>query len=224
MNNLLQRIDSEIERSSLLKHRFYLLWSGGKLDLGQLKGYALEYFQLVKAVPLLVRNVMSCCTNDTNLKYVLSENYREESEHIDLWKKFAISMGINKDELVDYVSADATNNIVDFLLASTKRSVGQGAAVMYAYEKQLPEISRSKVNGLKEFYNLGNIQEATEYFLVHEIVDLRHAAVWKSIIESASHNPSESESLYQAAVESLWAQNRLLDSVCERYLSPLVGS
>jgi pyrroloquinoline-quinone synthase len=224
MNNLLQQIDSEIERSSLLKHRFYLLWSEGKLDLGQLKGYALEYFQLVKAVPLLVRNVMSCCTNDTNLKYVLSENYREESEHVDLWTKFAISMGINKDEIVDYVSADATNNVVNFLLALTKRSVGQGAAVMYAYEKQLPEISRSKVNGLKDFYNLGNIQEATEYFLVHEEVDLRHAAVWKSVIESASHNPSESETLYQAAVDSLWAQNRLLDSVCERYLPPLVGS
>jgi len=122
------------------------------------------------------------------------------------------------------VSADATNNIVNFLLALTKRSVGQGAAVMYAYERQLPEISRSKINGLKEFYNLGNIQEATEYFLVHEEVDLRHAAVWKSVIESASHNPSVSESLYQAAVDSLWAQNRLLDSVCERYLSPLVGS
>ena len=224
MNNLLQRIDSEIERSSLLKHRFYLLWSEGKLDLGQLKGYALEYFQLVKAVPLLVRNVMSCCTNDTNLKYVLNENYSEESEHIDLWMKFAISMGINKVELVDYVSSDATNNIVNFLLALTKRSVAQGAAVMYAYEKQLPEISRSKINGLKQFYNLDNSQGGTEYFLVHEEVDLRHAAVWKNIIESGSHNPSESESLYQAAVDSLWAQNRLLDSVCERYLSPLVGS
>jgi pyrroloquinoline-quinone synthase len=224
MNNLLQRIDSEIERSSLLKHRFYLLWSEGKLDLSQLKGYALEYFQLVKAVPLLVRNVISCCTDDTNLKYVLSLNHREESEHIDLWIKFAHSMGINKDELVDYVSADATNNIVNFLLALTKRSVGQGAAVMYAYEKQLPEISRSKVNGLKEFYNLGNIQEATEYFLVHEEVDLRHAEVWKSVIESVSQNPSESESLYQAAVDSLWAQNRLLDSVCNRYLSPSIGS
>jgi pyrroloquinoline-quinone synthase len=221
MYNLLQRIDSEIERSSLLKHKFYRLWSEGKLDVDQLRGYSLEYFQLVKAVPLLVRNVMSCCTNDSNLRHVLNENYREESEHINLWIKFVASMGTNSNELFDYVSSDTTNDIVRFLFTLTKRSVGQGAAAMYAYEKQLPEISRSKINGLKEFYNLGNSQEGTEYFLVHEEVDVRHAAVWRHIIEGISHGPSET--LYQAAIDSLWAQNRLLDSVCERYLSPSIG-
>ena len=221
MYNLLQSIDSEIERSSLLKHRFYRLWSEGKLDVDQLRGYALEYFQLVKAVPQLVGNVMSSYTNDSNLKYVLNENYREESEHINLWIKFVVSMGINSNELFDYVSSDTTNDIVRFLLALTKRSVGQGAAAMYAYEKQLPEISRSKIKGLKEFYNLGNSQEGTEYFSVHEEVDVRHAAAWRRII-GVSHDPSEA--LYQAAIDSLWAQNRLLDSVCERYLPPLVGS
>jgi pyrroloquinoline-quinone synthase len=222
MYNLLHRIDSEIERSSLLKHRFYRLWSEGKLDVVQLRGYALEYFQLVKAVPHLVRNVMSCCTNDSNLKFVLNENYREESEHINLWIKFVASMGINSNELFDYVSSVTTNDIVRFLLALTKRSVGQGAAAMYAYEKQLPEISQSKINGLKEFYNLGNIQEGTEYFSVHEEVDVRHAEVWRRIIEGVSDDPFKT--LYQAAKDSLWAQNRLLDSVCERYLSPSIRS
>jgi pyrroloquinoline-quinone synthase len=222
MYNLLQSIDSEIERSSLLKHRFYQLWSEGKLDVDQLRGYALEYFQLVKAVPQLVWNVMSCCTDDSNLKYVLNENYREESEHINLWIKFVVSMGINSNELFDYVSSDTTNDIVRFLLALTKRSVGHGAAAMYAYEKQLPEISRSKIKGLKEFYNLGNSQEGIEYFSVHEEVDVRHAAVWRRIVEGVSHDPSEA--YYQSAIDSLWAQNRLLDSVCERYLPPLVGS
>jgi pyrroloquinoline-quinone synthase len=222
MYYLLQRIDLEIERRNLLKHKFYRLWSEGRLNVDQLKGYAMEYFQLVKAVPLLVRNVMSSCTNDTNLKYALSENYREESEHIDLWVKFAVSMGIKSDELVDYVPSDTTNKVVRFFIGLTKKSFGQGAAAMYAYEKQLPEISRSKINGLTQFYSLGNSREGIEYFTVHEVADVRHAAVWKSIIESVSHDPSES--LYQAATDSLWAQNKLLDSVCERYLSPIVGS
>lgn len=222
MYYLLQRIDLEIERRNLLKHKFYRLWSEGSLNVDQLKGYAMEYFQLVKAVPLLVRNVMSSCTNDTNLKYALDENYREESEHIDLWVKFAVSMGIRSDELVNYVPSDTTNKVVRFLIALTKKSFGQGAAAMYAYEKQLPEISRSKINGLTQFYSLGNSREGIEYFTVHEEADVRHAAVWKGIIESVSHDPSES--LYQAATDSLWAQNKLLDSVCERYLSPIVGS
>ena len=222
MYYLLQRIDLEIERHSLLKHRFYRLWSEGRLNVDQLKGYAMEYFQLVKAVPLLVQNVMSSCTNETKLKYALDDNYREETEHIDLWVKFAVSMGIKSDELVDYVPSDTTNKVVRFLIALTKKSFEQGAAAMYAYEKQLPEISRSKINGLAQFYSLGNSREGIEYFTVHEEADVRHAAVWKSIIESVSHYPSES--LYKAATDSLWAQNKLLDSVCERYLSPMVGS
>jgi pyrroloquinoline-quinone synthase len=220
MYNLLQRIDLEIERSSLLKHKFYRLWSEGKLDKKQLKGYSLEYFQMVRAVPLLVENIMSCCTEDTSLKPALRENYKEELEHIDLWAKFTGSLGIKSNELVDYISSDATNDAIKFLIGVTKKSLGQGAAAMYSYEKQLPEISRSKIDGLVNFYDMGNnSKEGIEYFTVHEKVDVRHAALWKSIVENVSHDPPES--LLQAAIDSLRAQNRLLDSVCERYITPV---
>jgi pyrroloquinoline-quinone synthase len=219
MYNLLQRIDLEIERRNLLKHRFYRLWSEGKLDVEQLKGYSLEYFQLVKTVPILVKNVMSCCTKDTNLLSALGENYREESEHIALWAKFATSLGIKSNELVDYISSDATKDVVRLLIELTKKSLGQGAAAMYAYEKQLPEISRSKIDGLLHFYGIGNSRDGTEYFMVHEKVDVRHAALWKYVIENVSLEPSES--LFRAAADSLQAQNRLLDSVCERYITPV---
>jgi pyrroloquinoline-quinone synthase len=219
MDNLVQRIDLEIERRSLLKHKFYRLWSEGKLDLVDLKGYSSEYFQLVKAVPLMVDNVLSFCSKDMHLRSAIQENSREETEHIELWAKFAAGLGINSDQLVDYVSSEATNNAVSLLIELTKLSLGKGAAAMYAYEKQLPEISRSKIDGLKKFYGIANNTEATEYFDVHEKVDIKHAAVWKSILDKASENSSES--LLQAATESLRAQNRLLDSVYERYIEPV---
>ena len=101
----------------------------------------------------------------------------------------------------------------------TKLSLGQGAAAMYAYEKQLPAISRSKIDGLKNLYGIINNAGATEYFEVHEKVDIKHAAVWKSILDKASD--TKPESLVQAATESLRAQNRLLDSVYERYIEPV---
>ena len=217
----MQRIDLEIERRSLLKHKFYRLWSEGKLDLNHLKGYSSEYFQLVKAVPLMVNNVLSYCNKDTPLISVLQENRREETEHIELWAKFAAGLGIKSDQLVDYVSSEATNNAVSVLIELTKLSLGKGAAAMYAYEKQLPEISRSKIDGLKNFYGIANNTEATEYFDVHEKVDIKHAAVWKSILDKASDNSSES--LLQAATESLRAQNRLLDSVYARYIEPVTS-
>ena len=57
MNSLLTDIDNEVERRSLLKHKFYQMWSNGELSLDQLKGYSKEYFQLVKIVPKLVHNI-----------------------------------------------------------------------------------------------------------------------------------------------------------------------
>lgn len=215
----MQRIDLEIESRSLLKHKFYRLWSEGTLDLVHLKGYSSEYFQLVKAVPLMVDNVLSYCTNEMPLRSALQENRREESEHIELWAKFAACMGIKSDQLVDYVSSEATNNAISLLIELTKLSLGQGAAAMYAYEKQLPEISRSKIDGLKNHYGIVNNAGATDYFEVHEKVDIKHAAVWKSILDKTSDD--KPESLLQAATESLRAQNRILDSVYERYVEPV---
>src|SRR5918995_5348131 len=140
MYNLVQRIDLEIEKCSLLKHRFYRLWSEGKLDVNQLRGYSLEYYQLVRVVPDLVANLLSYRTNDDNLQTALNENHREESEHIVLWTKFVSCIGIEPEELADYVSSGATSEAVCLISKLTRMSLGQGAAAMYAYEKQLPEI------------------------------------------------------------------------------------
>ena len=57
--NIVERIDSEIEKRSLLKHPFYQMWTEGKLTVDHLKGYSMEYFQLVKAVPAMVQNIAS---------------------------------------------------------------------------------------------------------------------------------------------------------------------
>jgi pyrroloquinoline-quinone synthase len=217
MCTLLQTIDLEIDRRSLLKHRFYRLWSEGKLDRDHLKGYSLEYFQLVKSVPNLVGNIITNCTNDENFKKALNENCREESEHILLWTKFAECLGIKPEHLANHVSSGATDQAVGQLNKLTRLSFGQGAAAMYAYEKQLPEISRSKIDGLRQFYGINNQSEGLRYFFVHEHVDVRHAALWRTIIETIPQ--VQAESLLRAAIDSLWAQNKILDAVYERYIT-----
>jgi pyrroloquinoline-quinone synthase len=216
MYTLLQRIDLEIDKHSLLKHEFYRLWSEGKLDLDQLKGYSMEYFQLVRSVPNLVEGIIANCTDDEKLKEALSENCREESEHIPLWTKFASCLGIKPEQLADHVSSVITDQAVRQLSRLTRLSLGQGAAAMYAYEKQLPDISRSKIEGLRQFYGIDYKNEGLRYFIVHEQVDVRHAALWKAIIERIP--PDGAESLLIAASESLSAQNKILDAVCERYV------
>jgi pyrroloquinoline-quinone synthase len=86
---------------------------------------------------------------------------------------------------------------------------------MYAYEMELPKISRSKIDGLKKFYGMDS-EDATIYFETHEEADIRHAQAWREILQSI---PVErQEATFNAAINSLQAQNMLLDSVYEKYV------
>jgi pyrroloquinoline-quinone synthase len=86
---------------------------------------------------------------------------------------------------------------------------------MYAYEMELPKISRIKIDGLKKLYGMDS-EDATKYFEIHEEADVRHAQVWREILQRI---PSERhEATINAAIKSLQAQNMLLDSVHEKYV------
>jgi len=58
MNSLIQKIDRIIEERSLLNHPFYQTWSDGKLTHEALAGYSKEYYQLVKAVPIFMTQLL----------------------------------------------------------------------------------------------------------------------------------------------------------------------
>ena len=206
---LVKRIDQEIEKRSLLKHPFYQMWSEGKLDLEALQGYAKEYYHLVKAVPNIVEKIAAHSTNES-----IMTNLQEEREHIEPWEKFAGALGVSRKELEQYEVAQKTRDSVNTLLdlAST---FDEGVSAMYAYEAEIPKISKTKLEGLAKYYNITS-DDATEYQRIHSTVDVKHAAVWRDILEQF---PSyRHDDIFNASVSSLVAQNMLLDAVCEKYV------
>ena len=205
--SLLVRIDAEIERRSLLKHPFYRKWSEGGLTRENLAGYSMEYFQLVKAVPHFV-SMVAAHTGPRDA-FKISENMNEELTHIDPWVRFAGSMGVSRQILERYAGAPATLAAVQALQKLMTSSFYEGVAAMYAYEKQLPEISRSKIDGLKKHYGMQD-GDATKYFELHEEADVRHAALWRAHL---ARPRSPEPRVMRAVVGSLVAQNALLDSV-----------
>ena len=213
-SSLVLQIDEEIEKKSLLKHPFYEMWTRGELTRDHLRGYSLEYFQLVKAVPGMVKNLEE--KSGSGLKESIKENQREESEHVQLWAKFAHTLGISNTDLMGYLGTQGTVLAVDEMRLLTRSSLGTGVAAMYAYERDLPKISTTKIRGLKEFYGKDD-PAALEYFQEHEVADIRHAAVWRKILEDMGSD--ETENLRSAAISSLTSQNKLLDSVMEKYVS-----
>ena len=210
MSELIKKIDQIIEDNTLLNHPFYEMWSEGKLEFQSLVGYSKEYYQLAKQVPKLMEPIVDMAPSD--VKSELISNMNEESDHIRLWENFAFSMGISRDDLTSYQGLKKTNDAVNNL-ASLMKSYDEGACAMYAFEKEIPKISKTKVEGLKNFYGLDS-KDSIEYFEEHMSADIRHAASWKKIINSSSKNDDE---LLKIAKKSVDAQNLLLDSCYEAY-------
>lgn len=212
MDNIVPRIDSEIEKRSLLKHSFYKMWSEGKLTIDHLQGYSKEYFQLVKIVPKFVESISKMTTGNSD---IITSNAREEAEHVELWARFATALGVSRSDLISYGGSEKTNEAVAKLMGLADLTFEEAIAAMYAYEMELPKISRSKIDGLKKLYGMDS-EDATKYFEIHEEADVRHAQVWREILQRI---PAERhEAAINAAIKSLQAQNMLLDSVHEKYV------
>lgn len=213
MNSLAKKIDQLIEQKSLLKHPFYQMWSDGKLSKEMLAGYSKEYFQIVKAVPSFVGEIAKLTPQ--HMVDEIKANQQEEAEHIEPWAHFAVSLGV--ENINTYPGLDKTNHAVSEL-SNLMTSLEAGAAAMYAFEKEIPKISHTKLEGLEKFYSITS-NDATEYFRLHMEADIRHAATWEKILDNI---PEEKHDAFLAVAEkSLDAQNHLLDSCYESYCTSL---
>jgi len=215
VKSLVEEIDGIVEKKSLLKHPFYQMWSKGELNEDHLKGYSREYFQLVKQVPTLVSNTLEkseSCFHDS-----IRENLDEEKDHVALWIRFCSSLGISTKALQQYKGLSKSVEAVKDLKSLTSLSFEEAVAALYAYELELPKISATKIDGLKKFYGLKSL-DALIYFETHEKADVKHAAVWRKILSNVNDKRGRALAL-RAAIRSLEAQNKLLDSVMEEYVN-----
>ena len=210
MNHLIQQIDRIIEERSLLKHPFYQTWSDGKLTRDALVGYSKEYYQLVKAVPIFMTQLLDHVPDA--MYDELNFNQEEEFSHISLWERFASGLGVAHKELTEYEGLYTTNHAISGM-HSLMSSFVSGSAAMYALEKEIPKISQIKLEGLAEFYGLTS-EDVTKYFKEHVEADIRHTAAWQKIIDGFSGHEQE---VINAAESSVTCQNLLLDSCYDEY-------
>ena len=210
MSSLIQKIDRIIEERSLLNHPFYQAWSDGKLTRDALTGYSKEYYQLVKAVPIFMTQLMDHVPK--NLYDELDFHQQEEFSHIGMWERFASGLGVSRNDLLNHDGLNKTNHAISGMhhLMGTLES---GAAAMYSFEKEIPKISQIKLEGLAEFYGLTS-EDVSKYFKEHMEADIRHAASWGKLVDSVT---SDENKIISAAESSVTCQNLLLDSCYEEY-------
>ena len=75
-------------------------------------------------------------------------------------------------------------------------------ASLYTYERQIPEIAETKIQGLKKFYGV-NSKEGLEFFEAHKSADVIHRAECEKLLMASEMNKIKQRKLLSTA-RYLW--------------------
>lgn len=200
------QIKEAIRDLHLLSHPFYQAWTDGKLTQEQLQDYSVQYKPFVEAFPRFVSALHSHCEDETARMEILENLMDEEGKtgrsapHPQLWRDFMAGLGA-KDG-AEY--GEAALRMKDAFLGLCRSSYAEGLCALYAYEYQTPEISKTKIDGLKKFYGLTD-PRVFEFFTVHEVADIYHAKTCEKLIDAipADKQAAALQAAREAA-QSLW--------------------
>ncbi|MBI1803041.1 MAG: CADD family putative folate metabolism protein [Ignavibacteriae bacterium] len=224
--SFLEELDAVVARNSMLGHPFYQTWTMGKLSREALREYAKQYYHFVQAFPTLI-SATHANTPHLSVRQELLENLIEEERgdgnHPGLWMKFAESLGVNEDEASHAPILPETKEAIETLRSVTRDgSYLEGVAALFAYESQIPEVARVKIEGLTKFYGVTS-DRALSFFTVHQEADVYHSGSEKNILGRYATNEEDRQGCLTAAETSAHAMLRLLDGVYRVYVQPALN-
>lgn len=219
MTSFLDKLDAQIQSKHLLKNPFYLAWSRGELSIEVLREYAKDYYHHVLAFPTYL-SAIHCRCEEAAVRRLLLQNLIEEEagspNHPELWRNFALRLGVTEEELASHEPSVAMQTLIQtFRSICGGQTIGEGIAALYAYESQIPEICVSKIDGLKKHYGKTSPKD-WEYFSVHIAADKEHALQERKLLQSCVGKDAEEVVHFSVnrVLDALW---NFLISLCDRY-------
>lgn len=209
---LIKRLNAIIAEHHLLNHQFYKAWSNGQLNQAILQQYAAQYYNQVQSFPRFISRVHTNCPTIEARKILLRNLVDEEihgTDHPALWIQFAEGMGAKRDMVLAEKPLQETQFMVDKFYELAERDWRDGLCALYAYECQVPEVSASKIAGLKEFYGIAD-ERTLEFFTAHQAYDVEHSQQVANLIERYV-DPERAETATREAAKALW---QFLDGMC----------
>jgi pyrroloquinoline-quinone synthase len=212
----MDQIEDTIRNRSLLKHPFYQAWSNGSLPIGSLERYAGQYYHFELAYPTFLSGLHHRCC-DRGIRQLLLDNLWDEEHgeenHVELWLRFCEGLGIDRNEVQAAPQSEETAALVSTYRELTSEApLAAGAAALYAYESQIPEVAAAKLQGLREFYGFED-DRSVSFFTVHKTLDEKHSQAEREMVLTLASTPEDRDAVTQAvdrATEALW---RFLDGV-----------
>jgi pyrroloquinoline-quinone synthase len=212
--DVLSRIDAMISERSLLTHQFYTKWVAGTLPREAIQDYVRQYYAFESSFPRFL-SAIHARTDRADMRQGLLENLWDEEHgpenHAELWLRFAEGMGVRREDVAGAARNEATRDLVETYrrIASEAPTAG-GIAAIHAYEAQVPEVARAKVDGLRAHYGVDD-ERTLEFWKVHERLDVEHSGAERAMLEElATDEPSAALEATDQALSAWWA---FLDAV-----------
>jgi pyrroloquinoline-quinone synthase len=210
---LITRLNQILSDLSLLKSQFYQAWSRGELSRESLQRYAAQYYNQVQSFPRFVSRVHTNCPHIAARKVLLENLVDEEihgTDHPALWMQFGEGIGASRDMMLHDKPLPKTDLMVNKYYELAERDWRDGLCALYAYEYQVPEVSKTKIEGLKKHYGIHD-ERTLEFFTAHQAYDVEHANQVASLIEEYVE-PERAERATREAASVLLG---FLDGMCE---------
>lgn len=216
--SFLKALDAIIERHSLLRHPFYQKWNEGTLSKEALAEYSKQYYAHVDNFPIYLSATHSRC-DDIQIRQLILENLVDEEQgdenHPELWLRFAEGLGVRREDVRSARLLPKTVESVNTIKSLTTRdNYLSGVAALYAYESQVPEVAKTKREGLKDFYGIDD-ERSVSFFTVHEEADLVHRRMERDILKEKAVDEESRREVLEAAEASARALWTFLDGVYE---------
>ncbi len=212
-----KELNKKLDQYHLLNHPFYKSWNEGKLNREIIKDYAEQYYQHVKAFPRYISATHSLCEDIQNRK-ILLENLQDEEhpegDHPKLWKNFAIAVGADGEEIEKVKKYSFTKELIDNFFKQARLSYAEGLGSLYTYERQVPEIAETKIQGLKKYYGVKD-KKGLEFFEVHKAADVHHRKECEKLLDNMSKSDQEkAEIAALSTAKYLW---KFLSGMSEKH-------
>ena len=94
--------------------------------------------------------------------------------------------------------------MIENFFVQARKSYAEGLASLYTYERQIPEIAETKIQGLKRYYGVKS-KEGLEFFEAHKSADVIHRAECEKLLDGLSKEEQEkAENASMLTARYLW--------------------
>lgn len=185
----------------LLDHPFYRRWQRGEVSIAELGAYGAQYRHFEAGLPAFLSALVEELPEGTARRLVaanLADELGDPVPHLELFGAFATAVAAT-----DAPASPATVGLLETyeeLLADGPAAALAGFA---AYECQAPEVARSKAEGLRRHYGLGD--DGVAFWDLHAEVDARHGAWATEALSSTADDVTVVARAARRAADAWWA-------------------